>query len=180
MGHVKGMRGELCALPCAALVVGGRPQRFVQHVNQLQLAGLPGPAPAGRDGHVSSNSLTAHLSLVMCLWVCLVAVLAGSSPAALQGVMGMSWCPQDHSLLLSCSKDHRTICWDVSTTDIVCEMPTQDSWSFDVQVCGRQALQSTTSASTCSAPYAHQDTSHQSHQLPSPPLLLSLQGALVW
>jgi WD40 repeat protein len=51
-----------------------------------------------------------------------------------QGVMGMSWCPQDHSLLLSCSKDHRTICWDVSTTDIVCEMPTQDSWSFDVQV----------------------------------------------
>jgi WD40 repeat protein len=48
--------------------------------------------------------------------------------------MGMSWCPQDHSLLLSCSKDHRTICWDVSTTDIVCEMPTQDSWSFDVQV----------------------------------------------
>lgn len=50
-----------------------------------------------------------------------------------KGVMGMSWCPQDHSLLLSCSKDHRTICWDVSSTDIVCEMPTQDSWSFDVQ-----------------------------------------------
>lgn len=59
----------------------------------------------------------------------------------LQGVMGMSWCPQDHSLLLSCSKDHRTICWDVSTTDIVCEMPTQDSWSFDVQVGWQQRVQ---------------------------------------
>jgi len=54
--------------------------------------------------------------------------------AVLQGVLGMSWCPQDHSLLLSSSKDQRTICWDVHTTDIVCEMPTHESWAFDVQV----------------------------------------------
>jgi hypothetical protein len=46
----------------------------------------------------------------------------------------MSWCPQDHTLLLSCSKDQRTICWDVNSTDIVCEMPNRDTWSFDVQV----------------------------------------------
>lgn len=52
----------------------------------------------------------------------------------MQGVLGMSWCPQDHSLLLSSSKDHRTICWDVHTTDIVCETPAQESWAFDVQV----------------------------------------------
>lgn len=52
----------------------------------------------------------------------------------LQGVLGMSWCPQDHSLLLSCSKDNRTICWDVNTTDVVCELPSQDNWNFDVQV----------------------------------------------
>ncbi|KAF8071322.1 SEC31B [Scenedesmus sp. PABB004] len=50
-----------------------------------------------------------------------------------KGVLGMSWCQQDHSLLLSCSKDNRTICWDVNTTDVVCEMPSQDNWSFDVQ-----------------------------------------------
>jgi protein transport protein SEC31 len=51
-----------------------------------------------------------------------------------QGVLGMSWCPQDHSLLLSCSKDNRTICWDVATTDVVCELPSSGNWNFDVQV----------------------------------------------
>jgi hypothetical protein len=51
----------------------------------------------------------------------------------------MSWCPQDHSLLLSCSKDQRTICWDVSSTDIVCEAPAKDTWAFDVQVRGVRA-----------------------------------------
>ncbi|KAF6262154.1 hypothetical protein COO60DRAFT_1470516 [Scenedesmus sp. NREL 46B-D3] len=50
-----------------------------------------------------------------------------------KGVLGMSWCPQDHSLLLSCSKDNRTICWDVATTDVVCELPSSGNWNFDVQ-----------------------------------------------
>eukprot|EP00775_Hariotina_reticulata_P008692 gene8692-8873_t len=52
-----------------------------------------------------------------------------------KGVLGMSWCQQDHSLLLSCSKDGRTICWDVSTTDVVCELTSHghDNWNFDVQ-----------------------------------------------
>jgi WD40 repeat protein len=57
-----------------------------------------------------------------------------SGRVSLQGVLGMSWCPQDHSLLLSCSKDNRTICWDVATTDVVCELPSSGNWNFDVQV----------------------------------------------
>ena len=32
----------------------------------------------------------------------------------LQGVLGMSWCPQDSSFLLSSGKDNRTLCWDVN------------------------------------------------------------------
>ncbi len=32
-----------------------------------------------------------------------------------KGVLGMSWCPQDASFLLSSAKDNRTICWDVSS-----------------------------------------------------------------
>ena len=47
----------------------------------------------------------------------------------------MSWCPQDHSLLLSSSKDNRTICWDVNSTDVICEMPTAEHYNFDVQWC---------------------------------------------
>lgn len=31
-----------------------------------------------------------------------------------KGVLGMSWCPQDSSFLLSSAKDNRTICWDVN------------------------------------------------------------------
>lgn len=67
------------------------------------------------------------MRFLRCVCVCVV-----------QGVLGMSWCPQDHSLLLSCSKDQRTICWDVSSTDIVCELPNSETWSYDVQVgCAR-------------------------------------------
>jgi len=53
----------------------------------------------------------------------------------MKGVLGMSWCPQDHSLLLSSSKDNRTICWDVNSTDVICEMPTAEHYNFDVQWC---------------------------------------------
>lgn len=73
--------------------------------------------------------------------------------------MGMSWCPQDHSLLLSCSKDHRTICWDVSTTDIVCEMPTQDSWSFDVQVRASSSSSTLSSSGSSTSKSARSSTS---------------------
>lgn len=54
---------------------------------------------------------------------------------AVQGVLGMSWCQQDHSLLLSCSKDNRTICWDVNSTDVICELPASEHYNFEVQWC---------------------------------------------
>ncbi len=52
---------------------------------------------------------------------------------AAQGVLGMAWCPYDPTLLLSCGKDSRNICWDVHSTDIVCELPSSHSWNFDIQ-----------------------------------------------
>ncbi len=51
-----------------------------------------------------------------------------------QGVLGMSWCQQDPSLLLSSAKDNRTVVWDVGTTDVMTELPTGTNWNFDVQV----------------------------------------------
>eukprot|EP00983_Pelagomonas_calceolata_P110167 1159640-Pelagomonas_calceolata.AAC.3 len=52
----------------------------------------------------------------------------------MQGVLGMAWSPHDPSLLLSCAKDNRTICWDVHSTDMLCELPSHPgAWNFDVQ-----------------------------------------------
>ncbi|KAI8473947.1 MAG: hypothetical protein J3K34DRAFT_161809 [Monoraphidium minutum] len=50
-----------------------------------------------------------------------------------KGVLGMAWCLHDPGLLLSCSKDNRTICWEVGTTDVLCELPASGNWDFDVQ-----------------------------------------------
>ncbi|KAK1321736.1 hypothetical protein QJS10_CPA03g00730 [Acorus calamus] len=49
-----------------------------------------------------------------------------------KGVIAMSWCPNDSSFLLTCAKDNRTICWDTSTGEIVCELPASTNWNFDV------------------------------------------------
>lgn len=52
-----------------------------------------------------------------------------------KGVLGMSWCPHDSSLLLSSGKDNRTICWEVTAADSLCELPPGSNWNFDVQWC---------------------------------------------
>ncbi|KAJ6385250.1 hypothetical protein OIU77_028438 [Salix suchowensis] len=49
-----------------------------------------------------------------------------------KGVIGMSWCPNDSSYLLTCAKDNRTICWNTVTEEIVCELPAGTNWNFDV------------------------------------------------
>ncbi|KAJ6984756.1 protein transport protein SEC31 [Populus alba x Populus x berolinensis] len=49
-----------------------------------------------------------------------------------KGVIGMSWCPNDSSYLLTCAKDNRTICWNTVTGEIACELPAGTNWNFDV------------------------------------------------
>ncbi|KAL9679497.1 hypothetical protein QQ045_017360 [Rhodiola kirilowii] len=49
-----------------------------------------------------------------------------------KGVIAMSWCPVDSSYLLTCAKDNRTICWDTTSAEIVCELPSGTNWNFDV------------------------------------------------
>eukprot|EP00798_Chlamydomonas_sp_ICE-L_P017882 gene17882-24273_t len=55
------------------------------------------------------------------------------SPIQEFGVLGMAWSPHDTSMLLSSGKDSRTICWNVHTTEILCELPPNKNWNFDVQ-----------------------------------------------
>ncbi|XP_057522031.1 protein transport protein SEC31 homolog B-like isoform X3 [Amaranthus tricolor] len=49
-----------------------------------------------------------------------------------KGVISMAWCPSESSYLLTCAKDNRTICWDINSGEIVCELPTGTNWNFDV------------------------------------------------
>jgi protein transport protein SEC31 len=50
-----------------------------------------------------------------------------------KGVLAMSWCAADPSLLLTCGKDNRTLCWDAPAGEVVAELPASSNWNFDVQ-----------------------------------------------
>ncbi|KAJ9665574.1 protein transport protein S31 [Coniosporium apollinis] len=50
-----------------------------------------------------------------------------------QGVLSLSWCPQDSELLLSCGKDNRTICWNPRTGDVLGEFPVVTNWTFQTR-----------------------------------------------
>ena len=58
----------------------------------------------------------------------------------MQGVLDIAWCPQDATMLLSCARDHRTVLWDVTTGEILNELPlghgvAQDTWNDEVEWC---------------------------------------------
>ena len=40
-----------------------------------------------------------------------------------QGLLSVSWCPDDPSLLASCGRDNRTLVWDLFSTEAVYELP---------------------------------------------------------
>ncbi|KAI9874737.1 MAG: protein transport protein S31 [Pleopsidium flavum] len=50
-----------------------------------------------------------------------------------QGVLSVSWCPQDSDLLLSCGKDNRTICWNTQSGQPYGEFPVVTNWTFQTR-----------------------------------------------
>ncbi|XP_044152770.1 protein transport protein Sec31B isoform X3 [Bufo gargarizans] len=54
-----------------------------------------------------------------------------------RGILSISWSRDDPELLLSSSKDHRILCWNPSTSEVVYELPVGNQWCFDVQWCPR-------------------------------------------
>uniref|UniRef100_A0A1B0FEM4 Protein transport protein Sec31A n=1 Tax=Glossina morsitans morsitans TaxID=37546 RepID=A0A1B0FEM4_GLOMM len=58
-----------------------------------------------------------------------------------RGVLGMSWCPSDTDLMVSCGKDNRIYCWNPNTPiiegEILSEVATTATWYSDVQWCPR-------------------------------------------
>jgi len=49
------------------------------------------------------------------------------------GVLSVSWCPQDHDLLLSCGKDNRTILWNPQTGQAYGDYPVVTNWTFQTR-----------------------------------------------
>lgn len=47
-----------------------------------------------------------------------------------QGVLSLSWCEQDSTLLLSCGKDNRTLVWNPQTGERYGEFPEVTNWTF--------------------------------------------------
>ncbi|KAM3913240.1 protein transport protein Sec31B isoform 2-T2 [Leptodactylus fuscus] len=54
-----------------------------------------------------------------------------------RGILSISWSKDDPELLLSSSKDHRILCWNPNTSEVVYELPVINQWCFDVQWCPR-------------------------------------------
>lgn len=49
------------------------------------------------------------------------------------GVLSLSWCLQDPSLLLSCGKDNRTICWNPQSGQAYGDFPVVTNWTFQTE-----------------------------------------------
>jgi protein transport protein SEC31 len=45
-----------------------------------------------------------------------------------KGVLAMAWSTVDTSLLLTCGKDNRTLCWDAPSGEVVAELPASTNW----------------------------------------------------
>ncbi|XP_067626754.1 protein transport protein Sec31A isoform X3 [Eurosta solidaginis] len=58
-----------------------------------------------------------------------------------RGVLGMSWCPRDVDLMVSCGKDNHIYCWNPNTElpegEILSEVATTGTWYSNVQWCPR-------------------------------------------
>jgi protein transport protein SEC31 len=63
-----------------------------------------------------------------------------------RGVLALSWCPFDSSLLLSSGKDGRSLCWDTTAGDVLCELEPAGNSIFEAQWSPTMP----TMASTCS------------------------------
>uniref|UniRef100_U5EYS2 Protein transport protein Sec31A n=1 Tax=Corethrella appendiculata TaxID=1370023 RepID=U5EYS2_9DIPT len=58
-----------------------------------------------------------------------------------RGVLGLTWCPKDTSIMASCGKDNKIFCWNPSSNDpngeILSELATTNQWYSDIQWCPR-------------------------------------------
>lgn len=58
-----------------------------------------------------------------------------------RGILGLDWCPKDTSMMVSCGKDNRIVCWDPTEeqpgAEVLSEVAATAHWYSDVQWCPR-------------------------------------------
>lgn len=58
-----------------------------------------------------------------------------------RGVLGLTWCPKDPEMMVSCGKDYKIMCWNPNSNlpngEILSEIATTNQWYSDVSWCPR-------------------------------------------
>lgn len=58
-----------------------------------------------------------------------------------RGVLGMTWCPADPELMITCGKDNKILCWNANSEDsqgeILSEIALTSQWYSDISWCPR-------------------------------------------
>ena len=49
------------------------------------------------------------------------------------GILSLSWCPSDPTLLLSSGKDNLALCWNPATSEYLGQFAQSSNWIFDIQ-----------------------------------------------
>lgn len=59
-----------------------------------------------------------------------------------RGILGLTWCPSDTDLMVSCAKDNKILCWNPNAEhqgdEILSEVASPIQWYSDVQWCPRE------------------------------------------
>ncbi|KAJ6645343.1 Protein transport protein Sec31A, partial [Pseudolycoriella hygida] len=66
-----------------------------------------------------------------------------------RGVLGLTWCPKDINLMISCGKDNKIICWNPNSEqgdEIQSEIASTVQWYSDVQWCPKNPALITSSS----------------------------------
>lgn len=58
-----------------------------------------------------------------------------------RGILGLTWCPKDTDLMISCGKDNKILCWNPNTEHqedvVLSEVASTIQWYSDVTWCPR-------------------------------------------
>lgn len=58
-----------------------------------------------------------------------------------RGVLGMTWCPTDSEMMISCAKDNKILCWNANSEDpngeVLSEIASTNQWYSDIAWCPR-------------------------------------------
>lgn len=87
-----------------------------------------------------------------------------------RGILGLSYCPQDSEMIVSCGKDYKILCWnpksETPTGEILSEVATTSQWYADITWCPKNpALIAASSLDGVVSLYSLFGADRQEHQV---------------